>query len=343
MKIAANSLFGILLFAVANLTAAASPASNFSPAITPAIPPANPASTAHVATKAHALPSPASQTSASQANYLSSYRDPLLQSDLESLIRQRGYQRPLREGRLTASLVDITDINHPRYASVNGQHMMYAASLPKIALLLGAYETASRRLQTLDDSTHQLLVEMIRFSSNSAATDIYNWIGPAKLASILISPQYRLYDMQRNGGLWVGRPFSKERTWLRDPLHNTSHGANAEQVARFYYLLERGALVSPMASREMKAILSEPAIPHKFVKGLEERPGSLIYRKSGSWRSWHSDSGIIERDGRRYIAVILANDRKGSEWISDLILGFDDLIHGDSRERIASAEPSPRA
>ena len=264
-------------------------------------------------------------------------RDKTLQQQLESLIDSQGLRRAAKQGRLSASLVDITDLASPRYASVNGTQMMYAASLPKIALLLGAYETSERRHQPIDSLRYDALIDMIRHSSNTAATEIYNWIGPARLASILTSRRYRLYDLNRNGGLWVGKPYSKSRTWQRDPLHNTSHGANAEQVARFYYLLETGQLVSARASREMKDILSEPSINHKFVKGLEQRPGSIIYRKSGSWRSWHSDSAIIERGGRRYIAVVLANDSKGGEWISDLIVGFDDLIYSSPQLAIGSA------
>ncbi|MCP4709942.1 MAG: hypothetical protein GY869_15065, partial [Planctomycetes bacterium] len=35
---------------------------------------------------------------------------------------------------------------------------------------------------------------------------------------------------------------------------------------------------------------------------------------------------IVEHDGRRYIAVALAKSRRGSKWLSDLIVAMDDLI-----------------
>jgi beta-lactamase class A len=77
----------------------------------------------------------------------------------------------------------------------------------------------------------------------------------------------------------------------------------------------------------MKSILANPAIEHKFVKGLKSvHPDSRIYRKSGTWKQYHSDSAIIEHDGRRYIAVALAKSRRGGEWLSDLIVALDDLI-----------------
>jgi beta-lactamase class A len=41
-------------------------------------------------------------------------------------------------------LVDITDHDCPRLAYANPNHMIYAASLPKIAMLLGAFERINR-------------------------------------------------------------------------------------------------------------------------------------------------------------------------------------------------------
>ena len=86
---------------------------------------------------------------------------------------------------------------------------------------------------TLDDETLEKLTRMIRNSSNSAATEILQRVGMDYLAELLQSPRYRLYDPERNGGLWVGKAYGKTPAWKRDPLHNLSHGATALQVARF--------------------------------------------------------------------------------------------------------------
>ena len=254
--------------------------------------------------------------------------DPLLQDDLEGLLSGKAMQRAVREKRFSAALVDITEPSEPRLASVNGDVMVYAASLPKIAILLGAFEEIERGVLPLNAKNRDSLTRMIRRSSNSAATAMYYAVGPARLAEILQSDRYKLYDRRYNGGLWVGKPYAKKNVWKRDPLHSISHGATALQVARFFYLLENGELVSPEASQQMKEMLSKPGIRHKFVKGLAARPGSEIYRKSGSWRTYHTDAGIVERNGRRYIAVMLANDARGGQWLSSLIVDFDDLIHG---------------
>ena len=253
--------------------------------------------------------------------------DARVQAALVASLKKLALDRAVQEGRLAAALVDITDPARPRLAQVNGNRMMYAASLPKIAILLGAFQKAAEDQLTLDAAALEELRQMIRHSSNSAASDMLRRVGTEYLARVLQSDRYRLYDPAVNGGLWVGKPYGAGRAARRDPLHNLSHGATAYQVARFYYLMETGQLVSPEASRQMKEIMSAPALHHKFVKGLEQaHPDALVYRKSGTWRTYHADSAIVERKGRRYIAVGLADDPRGGDWMRELILAMDDIV-----------------
>lgn len=262
--------------------------------------------------------------------------DARLQNNLEHALAKLGLSKAARNGKLAVALVDITDAQHPRLATINGRNMMYAASLPKIAILLGAFARIERGDMKLDEKTRATLVKMIRYSSNRAATEMLNRVGKQFLTDLLQSPRYALYDKDNDGGLWVGKEYGKGAAFKRDPLHHLSHGANVFQVARFYYLLETGRLVSPKLTREMKTILSKPGISHKFVKGLNNhRPGSKIYRKSGSWRQWHADSAIVERNGHRYIAVALANDNKGGRWMEQLIVAMDDLVMQSGSSRVA--------
>ncbi|MGD9239173.1 MAG: serine hydrolase [Desulfobacterales bacterium] len=253
--------------------------------------------------------------------------DPRLQKALVTRLGSLHLQSATERKQLSVVVVDITDTSAPRMAYVNPNEMMYAASLPKIAILLGAFEKIADGEMELNDETLEKLKRMIRHSSNSAATEILHRVGMEYLAELLQSPRYRLYDPQRNGGLWVGRDYAKAPTWKRDPLHNLSHGATALQVARFYYLLETGQLVSPELSMLMKSILADPAHEHKFVKGLKDiQPDSEIYRKSGTWGPYHSDSAIVEHHGRRYIAVALAKSAKGERWLQELIVALDSII-----------------
>ena len=61
--------------------------------------------------------------------------DTKLQKGLTQTINRLGMTKAVRNGTLSVALVDITDLNQPRLATVNGNQMMYAASLPKIALV----------------------------------------------------------------------------------------------------------------------------------------------------------------------------------------------------------------
>jgi len=242
-------------------------------------------------------------------------RDPRLQRQLVAALDELMLSGPAKQRRLAVALVDITEVDDPRVASVNGDTMLYAASLPKIAILLGAFVEVERGAMRLDGSTRRSLTDMIRVSSNREATRMLNRVGKKNLIRILRSDRFRLYDPAVNGGLWVGKEYGKSGAYRRDPLHNLSHGATPLQTARFYYMLETGQLVSPRLNREMKKMLGNPGIKHKFVKGLADQRGVKIYRKSGSWSHWHADSALVEAGRHKYILVALAKDSQGGRWM----------------------------
>ena len=245
--------------------------------------------------------------------------DVSLQKQLESTLKDLGLDKAVRNRKLGVTVVDITDLEEPRVASVNGDNMLYAASLPKIAILMGAFVEIEQGNMELDDETRASLTRMIRNSSNADATRMLNHVGKDRLLEILQSDLYHMYDPAVNGGLWVGKEYGRSSAYKRDPLHNLSHGATPMQAARFYYLLETGQLCNPKLSAEMKDMLGNPGINHKFVKGLAGFPDAKIYRKSGSWKKWHADSAIVEANGHKYIIVALAEDSRGGSWLSQLI------------------------
>lgn len=257
---------------------------------------------------------------------LDSSLDPQLQHALDDGLQRLRLEDAIADRHLAVSLVDITDPYRPRMAEVNGNVMLYAASLPKIAILLGALQKAHDDLLTLDAPIRAKLVRMIRHSSNADASEMLSIVGEAYLAELLQSEGYEFYKPDR-GGLWVGKSYGKGPAWKRDPLFNISHGASSREVSRFYYMLATNRLVSPQSCAIMKDILSKPAISHKFVSGIRSiHPGARIYRKSGTWRTYHSDSAIIERDGKQYIIVALANDPNGSKWLENIIVEVDNII-----------------
>lgn len=251
--------------------------------------------------------------------------DPALQNVLDSAIHGLGLESAVRRGNLCVSLAEITDLDRPRFAQVNGDEMMYAASLPKIGILLAAFvEIEQGRLRNTPE-LQQTMTRMIRNSSNEAATQVMKTVGVRRVNEILASPGFRFYDARTNGGLWVGKEYGAAPAFQRDPLHNLSHGATAMQVARLYYLLESGRLLPPDLTLQMKEVLARPAIQHKFVKGMSGR-NVVLYRKSGTWQHWHADSMLVESPGRKYILVALADDPGGGEWLARLAPKVDDLL-----------------
>jgi beta-lactamase class A len=253
-------------------------------------------------------------------------QDTRLQKQLSDTLSSLGLSKAVRNKKLSIALVDITDLDKPRVAAVNGDQMLYAASLPKIAILLGAFVEIEEGSMALDQRTRESLTQMIRVSSNQEATRMLNRVGKERLLRILQSDKFHLYDPEVNGGLWVGKEYGKSAAFKRDPLHNLSHGATAMQVARFYYLLETERLVDHDLSVEMKSMLGDPGINHKFVKGLADYPDARIYRKSGSWKQWHADSALVEANGHKYIIVGLVEDVNGGVWLSRIIKPIHEIM-----------------
>ena len=254
--------------------------------------------------------------------------DQALQTLLNKNVANRSLGRLITSEKLSITLVDITDINNPKLAHVNGQNTLYAASLPKLGILLATFEEIHQGNLPLSRELYNSLENMIRNSSNKDATKLYELVGAERIADILRSDRYQFYNKDTGGGLWVGKPYAKNGVWKRDPLKNVSHGASGLQVARFYYLLERNELTDPSFCPIMKDILSDSNINHKFVKGLRTRqPTAEIYRKSGTWRDYHSDSALIERaDGVTYIAVALSQSANGSKLLENIIVDLDKIM-----------------
>jgi len=254
--------------------------------------------------------------------------DAELQAELDAALADRSqFWDGVKKRDLSVVIADITDLEHPKVAWYNPGLMLYAASLSKIAIALGALVEIDLGNLELDDELHQQLVNMIKQSSNQDATAVLNKIGIERLEEILQDERYgKLYDPNYGGGLWVGKSYSKDSKVQRDPLQNLSHGASAMQAARFYYGYMNGTILNKRHLPLLKEMFGKPGINHKFVKGLEGRDVE-IYRKSGTWQDFHSDSGIFARDQVTYIAVGIRQNlpAAGSNLVTNIRI-IDDLM-----------------
>ncbi|MFC1689674.1 serine hydrolase [Pseudomonadota bacterium] len=260
--------------------------------------------------------------------------DPVLQVKLEELVRAQGLDGPASRGELNLALVIVTDPSRPRLAEINGHEMVYAASLPKIAILLGAAVALEEGRLVMSDALHKDLNDMIRVSCNACATRVLEQVGRQQLLDTLRSPSLLFYDEDSNGGLWVGKDYGPGTAYQRDPLEGLSHGATAFQAARFYYRLYTRTLVSPAQSEMMLGTLVDPGVEHKFVKGLKDYRGMKIYRKSGTWRTYHADSALVAYGGHAYIMIALANNPNGAKWLENLARPMHRLAIAQSWEAV---------
>lgn len=275
---------------------------------------------------------------------LADAQDDSLQLELERVVRRQGLWPAVENGELAVLLAIVTDPDRPRLAQLNGHRMMYAASLPKIAILFGAVVSLERGRLQMTRSLYRDMIDMIRLSCNDCATRVLEQVGREELIALLQAPEYAFYDPNGEGGLWVGKDYGPAQAYHRDPLHGLSHGATAFQAARLYYRMQTGTLVGPEYTQLMLEALSRPGIEHKFVKGLKGIPGVEILRKSGSWRNFHSDSALVHYKGQTYIMVGLTTNRNGGQWLTQLAAPLNELVgtQGRSGRRLAKLNgPAP--
>ena len=222
--------------------------------------------------------------------------------------------------------VGLLDLQHPRIAMIHPDQIEYAASVAKVGILLAYFQLHPDAATQLDPDTQHELGLMIKASSNEMAAKYSRQMGLREIQQVLNS--YGFYDAAHGGGIWVGKHYGPNSERIGDPIADHSHAATVRQLLRYYWMLTRGELVSPAASRKMLEIFASPDVPHddlKFVKGLTGRD-VVILRKWGSYEDWLHDTALITGPGRRYVLVGLTHHPKGDEYLEELARAVDDLM-----------------
>jgi beta-lactamase class A len=261
-----------------------------------------------------------------RAPYRFDHKSATLQKTLERAIRKIGWQKLVDRKALSVALVDLSRPGKRYYAGINDNHMLYAASLPKIAILLSVVEAVQAGRIEWTHEFDRRLQNMIVASSNPDASWGTDLVGLLAIEKTLRDPRYCFYDNE-HGGLWVGRAYRSGGASNRDPKYNISHGATARQVARYYAMLDAGRLVSRHWSFRMLGLMAPPKHFHKFVGALSGQTGVVfLARKSGTWRNYHSDSVLVQHLGWRYVLVGLSQTRDGEQIMRKLAVLADGII-----------------
>ncbi len=259
-------------------------------------------------------------------NYTLDYTTPTntaLQSALEKIDARL---RAKYDMTTEQTAVGLLDLNTLRLAMIHPDREEYAASVPKIGILLAYFHMHPHATTNLDAQTRHELGLMAKASNNEMASQFSRELGLKNIQRIL--NEYHFYDATRGGGIWVGKHYGKGDERYGDPVADNSHAATVRQLLRYFLLLEQGKLVSPAASKTMREIFESPDVPHddiKFVKGLKGRDVSII-RKWGSWENWLHDTAIVTGNGRHYILVALTKHPRGDDYLVDLAAEADDLM-----------------
>jgi beta-lactamase class A len=249
--------------------------------------------------------------------------DPALQAQVERVDERLRASFAMTTGQTAVGVLDLQEF---RLAMVRPDREEYAASVPKIGILLAYFQLHPEAATNLDTTVRHELGEMIKISSNEMAAKYSRAMGLREIQAVL--NQYGLYDAKHGGGIWVGKHYGQGGERIGSPVANNSHAATVRQLLRFYLMLEQGRLVSPAASATMREIFASPAIPHrqdKFVKGLAGRDLEVL-RKAGWWEDWFHDSAIIRGPGRHYILVALTHHARGDDYLAALAPAVDDLM-----------------
>jgi beta-lactamase class A len=222
--------------------------------------------------------------------------------------------------------VGLLDLNSLRLAVIHPDRETYAASVPKIGILLAYFQLHPAAATNLDATTRHELALMTKISSNEMAAKYSRELGLKPIQAVL--NEYGLYNANRGGGLWVGKHYGRDAERYGSPVGDNSHAATVRQLLRYYLLLEQGELVSPAASRTMREIFATPEIPadhNYFVQALAERDVQII-RKWGRWQDWHHDTAVITGEGRHYILAALTKHPRGADYLVGLAQAVDEWM-----------------
>ncbi|WP_431472538.1 serine hydrolase [Nonlabens sp. SCSIO 43208] len=257
------------------------------------------------------------------------YQNAELQLKLqEQLNANPNWKNLIDKKLLTISLVDLSD-DEIRYAGINDDHMMYAASMPKIAVLYAAMDAIENGELAYTELVKQDMWLMISKSNNAASTRMIDRVGFQKIEDVMCNPENPFYDKFHDGGLWVGKRYAAQGKRNPDPIKGLSHAATTSSVAKMYFQLATGQLINTDRSNQMLGFLKDPSLHHKFVNTLDQiAPTADVYRKSGSWRNWHCDSALVwdETRGKYYIMVAMVQSPNGEKIIRNLVQPLENAL-----------------
>src|SRR3954471_1342777 len=104
--------------------------------------------------------------------------------------------------------VGVLDLEHLKLALIRPDAGDYAASVPKVGILLAYFQLHPEAVDHLDPQTEKELGMMAKQSNNQMASKFSHEIGLKKVQEVINS--YDLYNAEHGGGIWVGKHYGKD-------------------------------------------------------------------------------------------------------------------------------------
>ncbi|MBP7934392.1 MAG: hypothetical protein KA354_07055 [Phycisphaerae bacterium] len=119
--------------------------------------------------------------------------------------------------------VGVLDLRVLRLAMIHPDRIEYAASVPKIGILLAYFQVHPEAATRLDAVRRHELGLMVKASSNEMAAKYSRQLGLQVIQGVLNDAGF--YDRARGRGLWLGLHYGKGDERYPDPVGDHSHAA----------------------------------------------------------------------------------------------------------------------
>ena len=204
------------------------------------------------------------------------------------------------------------DLVGDKRVAIGADQSFPSASVGKLALLVEAYRQSESGARPLTAARRKQLDDMIVASDNDAANRVMEELG---LRNVNANLQALGLNATR-----LANPFGTTR-----PTSGALNVTTPADMVRLLELLANDRLVSPTASREMRALLARTQDGSKLGRGL---PASArVAHKSGWFGDVANDVGIVTQGNGSYVVAVFTEGIADPEKANQVIAAVAKTVH----------------
>ena len=239
----------------------------------------------------------------------------------------------LTADKISITLIDLKDREHPAWTSHRGQEPTYPASVVKLFYLVAAHHQMEAGELKATPELERALRDMIVDSSNDATHYVFNALtgttdGP-ELDEAALKPwldrrnvvnryfaSLGYEKINTNQKTWCEGPYGRERQSLGPNLENRNK-LTTEAVARLLFEIVTERAVTAARSRAMMSLLrrdtsrksADPDDQATQFSGKSLPAGAELYSKAGWTSATRHDAAYVRLpNGAQYILVVFTVD-----------------------------------